>query len=295
MTQSVLVTGAAGQLGRRAVEYLLERGVSSIVAVTRKPESLADLAAKGVTVRGADFDDESSLPAAFDGVSRALLVSTDAVDRPGHRLEQHRVAVRALEKAGVTHVVYTSLPNPKGSPVTIAADHDGTEEALAASKLDYTILRNNLYADLLLFSMPGAIASGRLVDARPAGAIAWVTRDDCARAAAGALIEGAGRQTFDVTGPEALTSDALASIVSRVSGKSVSHVAVPPEALVAGMIEHGLPRAVAELMASFDAATEQSLLADVTDTVERFGKRRPRSVADFLTANAAALATPVAH
>jgi NAD(P)H dehydrogenase (quinone) len=134
----LLVTGASGQLGRRVLELLLERNAGPIIATTRTPASLAGFAARGVDVRRADFEDDASLTAAFAGAKRALLISTDAVDRPGRRLAQHRSAIAAFERAGIEHVVYTSLPNPIDTPVTIAPDHAGTEAALAASKLGVT-------------------------------------------------------------------------------------------------------------------------------------------------------------
>ena len=60
------------------------------MAGTRKPEKLADLAARGVVVRQADFEDPKGLEAALAGVDRVLIISTDAIDRPGRRLAQHQ-------------------------------------------------------------------------------------------------------------------------------------------------------------------------------------------------------------
>ncbi|MFF0952775.1 hypothetical protein ACFYE9_35665 [Rhizobium leguminosarum] len=68
---------------------------------------------------------------AFAGIERALLVSTDARDRPGRRLEQHTRAIKQLEAAGVSHAVYTSAPKPENAPLLLAPDHNGTEKALA--------------------------------------------------------------------------------------------------------------------------------------------------------------------
>ncbi|MEJ7727963.1 MAG: NAD(P)H-binding protein [Polyangiaceae bacterium] len=241
---ALLVTGASGHLGRRVLELLLEAQAGPLVATTRKPDALADLAARGVEVRAADFDDPETLAAAFRGVGRALLVSTDTLGEPGRRLRQHRQAVRALEAAGVEHVVYTSLTDAARSSILLAPDHAGTEAALAESKLDFTVLRNNCYADILLETLPPAVKTGQLVDARGAGKIAWVTREDCARVAATVLADRAagGRRTLEVTGPDAVSSDELASIASELGRKAVTHVAVPREALVQGMVEHGLPR-----------------------------------------------------
>jgi NAD(P)H dehydrogenase (quinone) len=288
---SILVTGASGHLGRRVIELLLEKGARRLIATTRKPDSLADLAAQGVEVRRGDFEDEAGLADAFKGAERVLLVSTDALDRPGRRLAQHHAAVRALAKAGATYVVYTSLPNPVGSKVTIAGDHAGTEEAIAASGIDFTILRNNLYSDYFPHSLAPAVATGRLVDAKGKGAIAWVTREDCAQAAAGAILAAkpGDRITVDVTGPSAVTSEELATLLSAVVGKSIVHAPTTPEALVDVFASRGMPRPVAELMASFDAAVAKGDMAAVTSAVQDLSRRTPTSVKAVLEAHAATL------
>jgi NAD(P)H dehydrogenase (quinone) len=293
--RTLLVTGAAGHLGRRVVELLLERrehgSPDRIVVTTRSPDKVADLAARGVVVRRADFDDAGSLLDAFAGVDRLLLISTDALDRPGHRLDQHRSAVSAAARAQVGHVVYTSLLNPEpGSPVLIAPDHHGTEQALVASGLAYTSLRNNLYIDLQLGALPRAIATGQLIAAAGDGATSYVTREDCARAAAAALAStSTGRSTLDITGPAAITQTELARIASQVSGRPVTYVPVPPDALRAGMIGAGLPAPVADLLVSFDVATARGALATVSSAVAELTGGAPTSVAAFLAAHRDAL------
>ena len=62
----LLVTGAAGHLGRQVIEILLAvPGERTLVATTRNPAALADLAARGVDVRAANFDEPAGLEAAF--------------------------------------------------------------------------------------------------------------------------------------------------------------------------------------------------------------------------------------
>ncbi len=118
------ITGAAGHLGRAAAEAVLRTTEpSEVVLTTRRPEALADLAAPGVQVRHADFDRPETLTAALAGVHRLLLVSTDEV---GARLDQHRAAVGAAVEAGVSHVVYTSEPEPvPRNPAVAVADLTG--------------------------------------------------------------------------------------------------------------------------------------------------------------------------
>jgi NAD(P)H dehydrogenase (quinone) len=286
---SLLVTGASGHLGRLAVGELLARSPSThIVATTRRPDSLADIAARGVEVRRADFDDPASLEGAFRGASRALLVSTDAFGTPGQRIAQHATAIRALVAAGAEHIVYTSLPNPNGTPVLLGPDHAATEASLLASGVDYTILRNNIYADYLVPSLVEAVTSGKYVNARGAGRIAWVAREDCAGTAAGALVTARGKAVLDVTGPEPLSSTDVAEIASELTKKPIVHVSVSSEELEAAMIGRGTPEPLANLFASLDDGVEKGLFANVTDTVQRYAGRAPTSVRAFLAKSALA-------
>ena len=181
------------------------------MAGTRKPEKLADLAARGVIVRRADFEDPQGLQAALAGADAVLIVSTDAIDRPGRRLAQHRAAVAAAVSAGVKRAVYTSMPNPETSPVVFAPDHLGTEQALKASGLSWTILRNCWYADFLIPTLAPAVASGELIAATGEGGAPYVTREDCAQAAAAALASSdASNRTWNITGPDLVTFANLA-------------------------------------------------------------------------------------
>lgn len=289
-TPALIVTGASGHLGRRVVDLLLESGAGPIVATTRHPEKLGDLGARGVTVRRADFDEPATLAQAFAGGGRLLLVSTDELNQPGRRLAQHRAAVEAAAAAGVTHVVYTSViaahPTPQSS---LSDDHFWTEQALAASGMTWTILRNNLYADLLLHGLPHAIATGRLFTAAGNGGRGYVTREDCAQAAAAALRSGEGRRIYDITGPAAVTQDEVAAIAAAVTGKPVAHVALTPEALRPGLTGAGLPPFMVDVLVDFDIETAQGYYAVATPAVAQLTGRPPMSVADFLAANRAAL------
>ncbi len=288
---TLLVTGASGNLGRRVIELLLDANVGNIIATTRTPEKLADLSAKGVVVRHADFDDPGTLGAAFAGVDRLLLVSTDTMDVPGHRIEQHQNAVKAAEAAGVSHVVYTSLMNPGlDSPVFLAPDHRATEAALSASKMGWTVLRENLYAENLIGSIGQAIPTGQLFSAAGDGKAAYITREDCARAAAAALASSfTGKQTLDITGPESLSQYEVAAIASQITGQTITYIPLELEILIQGMVGAGVPRPMAEAFSTFDVAIAQGKLDGVTTVVEELTGRKPISVADFLEQHRAAL------
>lgn len=286
---TLLVTGAGGNLGGAAVEALLARGGAHVIAASRNPEKLAHLAAKGAELRRLDFDDPRTLKSAFKNVDRVLLVSTDDLETPGKRLRQHKAAIEAAEKARVRHLVYTSAPATAPGKA-VMDDHFWTEQALAGSKLGWTILRNHLYADLLLGALPQAIASGAYVTATGAGARNYVTRADAAAAAAGALAASfEGRRILDVTGLEPLTGAAIAALAAEISGKSVNHVAVSAEDFAAGAKAGGLPPGLVAALAQFDVDAAEGYHAIKTSAVADLTGRAPQSVADFLRAHAGAL------
>ncbi len=293
---TLLVTGASGHLGQRVIELLLETNTANIIAATRSPEKLAALSQRGVTVRHADFDDPALLAKAFAGVDRLLLISTDALGVPGLRMKQHTAAVKAAEEAGVNHVVYTSLINPEpDSPIKIAPDHYATEIALTKSKLGYTVLRNNIYTDMLIGTISLALQLGGIYAASADGKIGYVTREDCARAAAAALTASfTGRRILDITGPAALSQYEVAAIASTATGQTITYTPLPLEVLVQNMVAAGLPQPVAEVYASFDAGTAIGKNDVVSNAVEQLTGRKPTSVTEFLTANRQAFSHPTA-
>lgn len=288
----LLVTGASGQLGQNVLTHLVETikiAPADIVAGTRSPEKLADWAAKGIETRKVDFDDPD-LAAALAGIDRVLIISTDDVTTPDKRLEQHKKAVAAAKKAGVGHLVYTSMPNPDDSLIPFAPDHLGTEEAIKATGIGYTILRNAWYAENLLQTLPQAVTSGQWFSASGDGRMGYITRDDCARTAATALASSTtDSETYTLTGPDGLTASVIAETLSDVMGKPVAFIPVTDEQAIEGMVGAGMPRPVAEFVSTFDANTRAGKIDIVTNDVETLTGKAPMDIRAFFEANKAAL------
>ncbi|TPM44835.1 SDR family oxidoreductase [Mesorhizobium sp. B2-2-3] len=296
MTETLLVTGASGQLGRGVIRYLLDAHKTppaKIIATTRNPESLADLAVRGVVVRAADFNDAISLETAFKGADKALIISTGDLDlKSGKRLKQHENAVAAAKNAGVLHLLYTSMPNPEPvSPVLFAGDHYSTEQAIKASGIPYTIFRNGWYQENLFMALPHAIASGHWYTSAGEGRIAHGAREDMAAAIAAGLASGTtDSKTYTLTGPQAYTTAEIAALVSEVAGKPLDVVQVSDDVLTEGVKASGVPEDFAGVIVSFDVNTRAGRIAMVTDAIEMLSGRTPRTLRQFLEANKAALA-----
>jgi NAD(P)H dehydrogenase (quinone) len=293
MSETILITGAAGQLGQRVIHHLLETckvPAASLIAASRDTSKLADLAAKGVATRKADFDDAASLEAAFEGVDRVLVISTDALAVPGLRLKQHTAAVAAAVKAGVKHIAYTSMPSPDKSLVTFAPDHLGTEAAIKASGLPYTIIRNAWYLDNYMHSMPHNLQAGSWYTASGDGKVPNISREDCAMGAAAALASGTTESaTYTLTGSESLNADQIAAIISDVAGKPLAAIQVNDEQLNQGMLGAGLPDFVATMLVSADANIRAGNFDHVTTDFNRLTGKQPQTLKDFFVAHKAAL------
>jgi NAD(P)H dehydrogenase (quinone) len=159
----ILVTGATGHLGRHVITQLLKKVRSAdVVAGVRSPEKAKDLAGLGVQVRALDYDRPETVAAALDGVEKVLLISSSEV---GKRAPQHKVVIEAAKKAGVKHLVYTSLLRADSAKMGLAGEHLATEQALRASGLAFTLLRNGWYSENYTGSLGAALEHGVMLGA----------------------------------------------------------------------------------------------------------------------------------
>jgi NAD(P)H dehydrogenase (quinone) len=280
------ITGASGQLGRRVAELVLARHAPrNVILATRTPDTFAELAARGADVRHADFDDPLSLRAAFKGAERLLLISATDLQR---RSAQHRDAIDSAKAAGVEHVIYTSGSKPEPpNPAVVARSHYATEQALAASGLAWTVLRNSLYADYQVGEAKHAVETGSLVHNRGEGRVAYVARDDCAAAAAAVLLQGGhAGAIYDITGPEPYTAETLAALYGELGGRRVEARSIDDAAFVASLVGDAAAnehlRYGAELVASFGRAIREGYLDVCSDAVAKLTGRRAHTLAEVL-------------
>ena len=281
---TIVITGASGQLGRLTAELVLDRmRASEVILTTRRPEALSDLAERGATVRLADFDRPETLAEAFAGGEKLLLISADDL---GRRAAQHRAAIQAATEAGVRHLAYTSYLNPvEENPAAITPSHRDTEKALRESGLAWSALRHAFYAEYQVPSGAQAIATGQLVHNSRDGRIAYVSREDCAAAVAAVLItEGHEDKAYDITGPQALSQDDVAALLSEVSGRPVEAVAVDDEAFIQGLSASGMPEPAAREIASYGRAIREGHIDQLSGAVENLTGRAPRSLQEVFEA-----------
>ncbi|MFI8926607.1 SDR family oxidoreductase [Streptomyces sp. NPDC053474] len=282
---SIVVTGATGHLGRLVVEGLLDAGVPAdrVVAVVRNKEKAADLAARGVELRIADYSAPETLAGAFAAGDKVLLVSGSEV---GRRVPQHRAVIDAAKAAGVAHLVYTGVLGGPDADFDLAAEHKETERAVLDSGLPYTFLRNGWYHENYTEHLAPVLEHGAVVgSAAPSGRVASAARADYAAAAVAVLTgEGHEGRAYELSGDVAWSFPEYAAEVAEASGKDVTYAEVSPAEHLAVLVGAGLPEPLAAVLVDVDAAIGRGLLAGTSGDLARLIGRPTTPLASAVAA-----------
>jgi len=299
MTQTILVTGASGHLGRLIVSELLAsraseggEGSLNVIAASRNVGMLGDLGKMGAELRRLDLDSFELTMSAFQGIDVVILVSTMEL---GKRILQHRTAIRAAEAAGVSHLVYTSFVNPRPQE-GIFNDHFFTENDIVQARLKWTILRNNSYAETLLMPQNAHfIHSGSLPSTTKEGRRAYITRADCAAMAAHTALhsERYDHRVLDVAADHAASVEDLANIFSKHTGNAVKVDYVSLEEYTKRLELADTPMWWLSVAQDLESAAATGVLAITNGgTFKEVVGREPTPLQSFLEQNKSQLQNP---
>ncbi|WP_409309565.1 SDR family oxidoreductase [Pectobacterium sp. B1J-3] len=257
----IAITGASGQLGRLVIEQLLNNvPANDILALVRDVNKVADLAARGVQVKAADYNQPEALLSALQGVDKVLLISSSEV---GKRATQHRNVIDAAVKANVKLLAYTSLLHADTSPLALAEEHKQTEALLNDSGLPHVLLRNGWYTENYAASIPAALEHGVFIGSAGEGKITSATREDFAAAAVAVLTqEGQAGKVYELAGDESYTLTDLAAEISKQSGKQIGYQNLSEAEFTAALVSAGLPDVFAQIIADSDVGASKGGLFD---------------------------------
>lgn len=281
----IVITGASGQLGSRIVDRLLERVPADAVGVSvRDVDKAAALAERGVRVRAGDFSDPATLERAFAGATQVLVIS--AAIRGGGAVTANCAAIDAARVAGAKRILYTShQAASKVSLFSPAITHAETEEWLAKQGVDFTALRNGFYTSALGFYIGEALETGQLV-APQDGPVSWTAHDDLAEVAAVALVEDGVLDgvTAPLTASETLDFEAVAEILSELTGRTVTRVVADDEEWKSAAVGRGMSPEAAEFTLGMFRASRRGEFALTDPTLETLLGRRTTSARSVLEA-----------
>jgi uncharacterized protein YbjT (DUF2867 family) len=279
----ILVIGAGGKVGTPAVQRLLDKGLA-VRALTRDPARTAATWPAVEAVAG-DLDRAETLAPAFAGVDAALVISAGN-DVAGEDTN----AIDAAVAAGVGHLV---LLSSQGAIAGVASGpfHAPGEERLRASGLSWTILRPAIFMANAVMWRDSIKAQGVFYEPTGTGAHAMIDPTDIGEVAAEVLsTPGHDGQTYELTGPEAVTSADCAAALSAALGTEVHHVDIPDEAFRQGMAASGAPPVLVDSLARYYAMVRAGDFERVSPAVADLLGRPGRTFAEWAAENAAVFA-----
>lgn len=279
--RKILVTGSTGNVGGALVPLLREAGCT-VLAGSTKGQRVA-----GAEGRQVDFLDPKTLPAAFEDIDAALIVT------PAHprMVAMTTNAVAAARAAGVKLLVRVSGAGADpASPIAIARVQAQCDTRVIESGISCTLLRPVSFMQNFATFIRDMIRAGTVYSSQGDGRVPFIDARDVALVAATVLNEPAAHAAcaYALTGPEALTNAEAMRIVGEAIGKRIDVVSISEDAAVAAMRQIGMPEEIVEMMSSLNRIVAAGYAAELTDTVRAVTGCAPRTLAAFAREHAAA-------
>lgn len=274
----ICVTGAGGTLGSEVLAQLLAAGVP-LRAAFHSDDKAEAARARGVDVAIIDYADPGSLREAFAGCEGVFLLGHNAIDQT----ELELVAVEAAREAGVHRIVKQSVMGAQDEAYSLAHVHRPVEQAIEASGMAWTFLRpNSFMQNVMTFMSPTIRAESAFYSASGDARISHVDVRDIAAVAVHALTDPAhAGKAYTLTGPDALTYDEVATLLTQATGRTIIHVDLPPNELRYGMVDMGMPDEIADRLIDLERYFRSGAAAQVTDDIRRVTGRAPRAFAHY--------------
>lgn len=228
---TILITGATGQLGRYAINYVKQFAPEAkIFGLVRNESQAQALKEQGVEPRFGDFSDKTSLVNAFQGIDRLLFISV-----PIPELQANVVA--AAKEAGVSYIAYTSINAIEYGKFGLELNHRQTEQLIRESGIAHTFLRNSWYLEINQANIQAAAKTGKFYYTGN-GKISHATRQELAQAAA-RVITGEGYPEVLELGRDAYTFRDLALATQEALGRDLEIKEVSRDEVVALLAQAG--------------------------------------------------------
>ena len=283
LKQRVLITGATGQVGSRTLDCLLNEKNIEIVAAVRSTSKAAAFADRGIATVILDLDDESTQPAALEGINRLFLLTGYTVDM----LRQSKALLDNAKKAKVQHVVHLGACGRDDTTVAHWAWHQFVERYIQWAGFSFTHLRPETFMQNLLSyggekSIKNGVVHAFVNDAR----LSWVDVDDVAEVAALSLAhpEVHGGQTYRL-GYDAASFGELAALMTTVVGQPFRYQPLPPEVFLEAMRSAGAEMAYMNCVYDHWKRYAAGTIPGADDTFDNFPDitgKQPTKLAEFV-------------
>ena len=274
----ICVTGASGTLSSEVIRQLeLSKAPFRGAYFSKKQAEAAR--ARGIESVIIDYNRPEMLRSAFQGCDKLFLLGPNVLNQTQFELN----AVEAAQAVGVRHVVKQSVMGAAEEAYSLAKIHRPIEKAIESSGLAWTFLRPNSFMQNVVTYMGETIkAEAGFYSASGEAKISHVDARDIAAVAVKALTEPthAGK-AYTLTGPEALTYNELANDLSKVLGRPISHISLPPSDLKQGMLAEGMPEEIVDRMLDLERYFREDKAGRITNYIKQVTGRDPRRFSQY--------------
>ncbi|MDB9513814.1 SDR family oxidoreductase [Kamptonema animale CS-326] len=291
MTQNndlILVTGATGTVGTNVCENLVKAGVA-VRAAYNSPKGKEKLEKLGVaeTIQ-LDIADRASLDAAFSGVTKAFIL----VPVHPNMLELGCQTIDAAKRANIEYIVRSSGMGAAPDATILLNWHAQTDDYLKESGIPYTLIRpNSFMQNFITFNGYEIKTQNSIYLPLGNGKVSWIDVRDIATFAAQCFIEsGHIGKTYTLTGPEALSIEECATLLSAGIGRVITYYDIPEETARAGMLGVGMPEISADAILGLYASYKAGSASEVSPQFEEVTGQKLISFAQFVEDYKAAFA-----
>jgi len=290
-TDTPVVFGATGTIGREVISYLTKKN-SKVMAMTTKltMEKVKFLQQLGLAEEnvnaGVELLQPDTYAPVFNNANRMLLITPNSEKM----VEQSKLAVDTAVKGGVQYIVKLSIMGAENSSPSnkIAAWHHEVEQHIKSKGVHYTFVRPNLFYHNIVSLSGMSLRTGELKLPLGDAKLSWVEVKDVAPLMVDALINGSMNKEFNVTGPEQLSGADMAQILSKEVGKEIKYVDISHEEAKKHYTSLGLAPVWIEAFLELCEAAKKGAYSPITNDLELFMKisnEKPTTFQEYVQAH----------
>ena len=276
-----LITGATGNLGEKVTRWLRtmtpENNIRVGIHNLKKANKFDDLDVEKIKL---DYFDLDTLEKAVSGVDLVIYIPSITYDLQ-RRITEFENVLQAVKKAKAKLIFVSFFADQENNPFVMSPFYAYVPRRLASSKVEYSIVKNSLYADLLVPYLEELIKRKNIIYPVGAQPLSFITRNDSAHAIACLAMQSIMRdqgQSYLLSMDKNYNMVELSYIMSRITDHKIGYAPVTITEFAKIYAQEGDGKE----LASMYAGGAKGLLSETSDDFHRLTGREPEEMEHFL-------------